>query len=206
MKLYTYMFQKVFKRVSISVQKVSKGFPALFKRFSKGFPSLFKRFSKGFPSLFKRFSKDFPSLFKRFSKDFPSLFKRFSKGFPSLFKRFSKGFPSLFKRFSKGFPSLFKRLGSRRSLAFGSDWCGENLAGLTSNVVLLVFVFLYLGSRFCCPKLGLNNFFIKDMLKLGPALFQAQLSGVKTWYLRPPPECWTTCHREMQVQKYDIFV
>ena len=151
MKLYTYMFQKVFKRVSISVQKVSKGFPALFKRFSKGFPSLFKRFSKGFPS-------------------------------------------------------LFKRLGSRRSLAFGSDWCGENLAGLTSNVVLLVFVFLYLGSRFCCPKLGLNNFFIKDMLKLGPALFQAQLSGVKTWYLRPPPECWTTCHREMQVQKYDIIL
>ena len=30
-------------------------------------------------------------------------------------------------------------------------------------------------------------------------LFQAQLRGIKTWYLRPPPECWTTCHGVMQV-------
>ena len=32
--------------------------------------------------------------------------------------------------------------------------------------------------------------------------FQAQLSGVKTWYLRPPPECWYACHGEMQVPEY----
>ena len=31
------------------------------------------------------------------------------------------------------------------------------------------------------------------------AVLQVQLRGVKTWYLKPPPECWSACHGVMQV-------
>ena len=31
---------------------------------------------------------------------------------------------------------------------------------------------------------------------------QAQISGVKTWYLRPPPECASSCHPTMQATLY----
>ena len=31
---------------------------------------------------------------------------------------------------------------------------------------------------------------------------QAQISGVKTWYLRPPPECTSSCHPTMQATLY----
>ena len=29
--------------------------------------------------------------------------------------------------------------------------------------------------------------------------WQAQISGTKTWLLRPPPECWLQCHGDMEV-------
>jgi len=36
----------------------------------------------------------------------------------------------------------------------------------------------------------------------------AQISGVKTWYLKPPPECWWECHGTMETTLYpgDILV
>jgi histone arginine demethylase JMJD6 len=38
--------------------------------------------------------------------------------------------------------------------------------------------------------------------------WQAQLSGIKTWYLKPPPECYWSCHGVMQTTLYpgDILV
>ena len=38
--------------------------------------------------------------------------------------------------------------------------------------------------------------------------WQAQISGVKTWLLRPPPECWWQCHGDMETTVYpgDIIV
>lgn len=43
---------------------------------------------------------------------------------------------------------------------------------------------------------------------LGLASWQAQISGVKTWYLRPPPECASSCHPTMQATLYpgDIII
>ena len=29
--------------------------------------------------------------------------------------------------------------------------------------------------------------------------WQAQISGTKSWLLRPPPECWWSCHGDMEV-------
>jgi len=37
---------------------------------------------------------------------------------------------------------------------------------------------------------------------LGLPSWQAQISGVKTWYLRPPPECASSCHPTMQATLY----
>ena len=38
--------------------------------------------------------------------------------------------------------------------------------------------------------------------------WQAQIQGVKTWTLRPPPECWWQCHGDMSTTVYpgDIIV
>jgi len=38
--------------------------------------------------------------------------------------------------------------------------------------------------------------------------WQAQVSGVKNWSLRPPPECWWSCPKEMNVTLYpgDVIV
>jgi len=38
--------------------------------------------------------------------------------------------------------------------------------------------------------------------------WQAQLAGTKTWYLRPPPECWWSCPGQIQITLYpgDIMV
>jgi len=38
--------------------------------------------------------------------------------------------------------------------------------------------------------------------------WQAQISGVKSWLLRPPPECWWQCHGDMETTVYpgDIIV
>jgi hypothetical protein len=38
--------------------------------------------------------------------------------------------------------------------------------------------------------------------------WQAQVRGVKTWYLRPPPECWAVCHGDMETTLYpgDIII
>ena len=30
-------------------------------------------------------------------------------------------------------------------------------------------------------------------------ILQVQVRGTKTWYLKPPPECWSACHGIMQV-------
>jgi len=40
------------------------------------------------------------------------------------------------------------------------------------------------------------------------ASWQAQVRGVKTWYLKPPPECWASCHGLMQTTLYpgDIII
>ena len=60
--------------------------------------------------------------------------------------------------FEETLKSCFTRLGSRRQMAFGSDWQRGNLAGLISNAVF-VFVLLYfhlcntLGRKFSCPNL-----------------------------------------------------
>ena len=34
------------------------------------------------------------------------------------------------------------------------------------------------------------------------ASWQAQLSGVKTWYLKPPPECYWSCNGPMETTLY----
>ena len=41
-----------------------------------------------------------------------------------------------------------------------------------------------------------------------PLLAQVQLRGVKTWKLRSPPECWMSCHGEIQTTLYpgDIII
>jgi hypothetical protein len=38
--------------------------------------------------------------------------------------------------------------------------------------------------------------------------FVLQVSGVKNWSLRPPPECWWSCPKEMNVTLYpgDVIV
>jgi len=43
---------------------------------------------------------------------------------------------------------------------------------------------------------------------VGEPTWQAQIRGVKTWYLDPPPECRWTCHGRMEVTMYpgDIIV
>lgn len=60
-------------------------------------------------------------------------------------------------------------------------------------------------------RLHLRDFFSECLFRvsrnLGRATLytpqhQAQISGVKTWYLRPPPECASSCHPTMQATLY----
>ena len=83
---------------------------------------------------------------------------------------------------------LHRYSGPRCPFSCGRGWslqlAGENFVRSLQQTVILILIWQWCGKK------------------------QVQLRGVKTWWLRSPPECWHSCHGVIETTVYpgDIIV